>query len=83
MRDIGKIITQLRVERGWSRYRLAVNSRVSFSYINGLEENNHSPSIEVLDKIALAFGIPLYQLIEISENLEGDSSENMNCQKEE
>lgn len=64
-RDIGKNITKLREERGWSRYRLAVNSGVSFSYINALEENEHSPSIEVLDKIAFGLGVELFQLIEI------------------
>lgn len=63
-RNIGRNITKLREEKGWSRYRLAVNSGVSCSYLNALEEDVHSPSIEVLDKIAIGLGVPLIQLIE-------------------
>jgi transcriptional regulator with XRE-family HTH domain len=60
---IGSRITQLRERREWSRYRLAKQSGLSFSYLTALEENKHSPSLDVLEKIATGFEIHVSELL--------------------
>lgn len=64
MKSIGNRITKLREGQGLTRYRLAIKSGVSFSYVAALEENKHSPSLEVLEKIASGLGISMAQLFE-------------------
>jgi transcriptional regulator with XRE-family HTH domain len=61
--SIAKRIVKLREERKWSRYRLAKRSGLSFSYLAALEEGKHSPSLEVLAKIATGLEIDLVDLI--------------------
>ncbi|WP_373871457.1 MULTISPECIES: helix-turn-helix domain-containing protein [Paenibacillus] len=39
-------------------------SRVSYSYLTALEENKHSPSFEILEKLAIGLDIPLTQFVE-------------------
>lgn len=60
---IGIRITKLREERGWSRYRLSKQSGVSYSYLTALEEGDHSPSLDVLEKIAVGLEIELVDLL--------------------
>lgn len=64
MHHIGTRITKLREQKGITRYRLAVSSGVSFSYIAALEENKHSPSLEVLEKVASGLEVSVSQLLE-------------------
>lgn len=61
--SLGNRITKLRTEREWTPYRLAKNSGLSYSYLTALEEDKHSPSLEVIQKIAGAFGIEPYELL--------------------
>lgn len=62
-RIIGIRITKLREKRGWTRYRLAKQSGVSYSYLTALEEGDHSPSLDVLEKIASGLEIELVDLL--------------------
>lgn len=61
--SIGKRITKLREERNWTRYRLAKQSGLSYSYLTVLEEGKHNPSLEVLEKIANGFEVELVDLL--------------------
>lgn len=61
--SIGKRITKLREARNWTPYRLSKNSGLSYSYLTALEEDKHSPSLEVLEKIASAFEIEVSELV--------------------
>lgn len=54
-------IKQLNEERGWSYYELSKNSNISESTIYSLIRRNKTPSIPVLEKICLAYGITLFQ----------------------
>lgn len=61
--SIGKRIAKLREARNWTPYRLSKNSGLSYSYLTALEEDKHSPSLEVLEKIASAFEIEVSELV--------------------
>ncbi|UTR05429.1 helix-turn-helix domain-containing protein [Alkalihalobacillus sp. LMS6] len=60
---IGKRITQLREEQKLTRYRLAKESEVSFSYLCALEDEKHSPSLDIILKISSGLGVPVNKLL--------------------
>ena len=59
----GKIIVNLRADKGWSQTELADNSGVSRVMIGKYERGDASPSIEAAKKIADAFRVSLDQLV--------------------
>lgn len=59
--DILKKITDLREERHWSEYQLAVKSGLTQSTISSWYRKNMIPSVLSLAKICDAFGITLSQ----------------------
>ena len=59
----GKIIANLRANKGWSQTELADTSGVSRVMIGKYERGDASPSIEAAKKIADAFGVSLDQLV--------------------
>jgi len=63
MDKTGKIITDLRKEKGWSQTELANNSGVSREMIGKYERSEAMPSIEAAKKIADAFEISLDYLV--------------------
>ncbi|MFU1797650.1 helix-turn-helix domain-containing protein [Paenibacillus azoreducens] len=65
-RSIGKRIAKKREEKGWSRYKLAKESGVSTSYIRPIEEDRHSPSLDVLIKISTVLDVSIDYLVEES-----------------
>ncbi len=54
-------ITELRVERGWSEYQLAVRSELTQSTISSWYRKNMLPTVPSIQKICDAFGITLSQ----------------------
>jgi len=63
MKNIAKIITDLRKERGWSQTDLAKESNVSREIIGKYERGEAVPSIEFAKRIADAFGVSLDYLV--------------------
>lgn len=59
--DVMKRIDFFMKERGWSDYRLSVESGLSSSTIANLRRRNTIPSIPTLEAICSAFGITLSQ----------------------
>ena len=59
--DILQHITELRVERGWSEYRLAKEAGLPQSTISNLYKRENSPTVSTLEAICRAFGISLAQ----------------------
>ncbi len=57
-------ITELRKERGWSQYRLAVNAGIPKSSLFTWYAKNAAPPIESLEKICNAYGISLAEFFE-------------------
>lgn len=56
-------LRRLRVERGLSQERLAADSGVDRAYVGGIERQSENPSIDVLDKLALALGVEVGELL--------------------
>ena len=57
--DVLKRINQLRLERGWSIYRLSVKSGISQSTLTNMFNRETLPSITTLSLICDAFGISM------------------------
>ena len=52
-------ITQLRVERGWTEYRLSEESGVAQTTISTWYKHNYMPTIPSLEKICEGFNISM------------------------
>ena len=53
----------MRKSRNWTQMQLSEKSGVSDAMIGCIETGKKYPSLETLDKLAFAFGIPTYKLI--------------------
>lgn len=63
MKNIAKIIADLRMQKGWSQTELATESGVSREIIGKYERGEAVPSIEFAKRIADAFGVSLDYLV--------------------
>lgn len=61
-------IEELNAERGWSLYELSKQTKISESTIYTWNRNGKTPSIPVLEKICVAYGITLFQFFQSLEN---------------
>lgn len=68
--DTHKRLLQLLKERGWTMYRLAINSGLSESTIANVYKRNNVPSITTLEAICKGFGITLSQFFAEGEMVE-------------
>lgn len=59
MKNIAKIIADLRKQKGWSQTELTTESGVSREIIGKYERGEAVPSIEFAKRIADAFGVSL------------------------
>ena len=69
--QLGMRIRYLRNLRKWSQEDLALESNVNRNYICDLENGRRNPSLEILERIADAFGISLSELFLGVETIEG------------
>jgi len=53
---------RLRVARGLSQERLAVDGSIDRAYIGGLEREEANPTVDLLDRLAGALGVPIAAL---------------------
>ena len=60
---LGKKIKTIRTEKGWSQEQLALTAELDRSYIPSIEKGERNVSITVIEKIANAFQIEIYQLL--------------------
>ena len=63
-RILGQRIRNYRTARGWSQERLAELSRCHHTYIGQLERGEKNATVESIEKIAAALGVPLSKLFE-------------------
>ena len=59
--DVIEKIEKLREERGWTRYRLAEESMLTYSTLSAMYLRNTPPKLDILEMICAAFGISLAQ----------------------
>lgn len=69
--QLGMRIKYLRGERKWSQEDLALEANVNKNYICDLENGRRNPSLEILERIAVAFGISLSELFKGIESIPG------------
>jgi putative transcriptional regulator len=58
---IGAVVTQLRLERGWSQKHIAIKTGYSESWANQLENGKVNPSLELMIAFADMFKLSLAQ----------------------
>lgn len=59
-------IRELRREKGWSQEELADVCGLHRTYIGSLERAERNVGVDILGKLAAAFGISVYELLNIS-----------------
>ncbi|MCQ4862739.1 helix-turn-helix domain-containing protein [Pseudoflavonifractor phocaeensis] len=69
MKDILDAITKHREARGWTEYQLAEQSGLPQSTISSWYRKGMLPSLASLEKICIAFGIPISQIFAESDDL--------------
>lgn len=69
--QLGMRIRYLRKEKGWSQEDLALEADVNKNYICDLENGRRNPSLEILEKIAVALQITLSELFKGIETIPG------------
>lgn len=52
-------IKRMRSEKGWSQEKLALNAGLDRTYVPGIEKGKRNVSIEVIEKLAIAFKIEI------------------------
>ena len=60
-------LPRARAARGWTQKELATASSVSVDWVRRVEQGGGSPSLEVLERMAVALGVPLAVLLEDDE----------------
>ncbi len=55
---------RLRQSKDWSQEELAHQSGIHRTYLSDLERGARNPTIEVVDKIAVALGVPCGELLD-------------------
>ena len=55
-------IRRLRVERGLAQEALAVDAGIDRTYVSRLERNLENPTINVIERLALALGVEIVEL---------------------
>lgn len=61
---LGIKIKQLRIEKGWSQEKLALNAGLDRTYLPSIEKGERNVSLEVIEKLALALNVKPSELIE-------------------
>lgn len=69
--QLGMRIKYLRSQRKWSQEDLAFEANVNKNYISDLENGRRNPSLDILERIAVAFGISLADLFRGVETILG------------
>jgi len=60
---LGKNVRRLRLQRGLSQEKLAVDSNIDLTYLGGIERGRRNPSLMVMVRIATALSVPLPDLL--------------------
>lgn len=61
-KKFGQKVKLLRIEKGWSQEKLALNADLDRTYIPGIEKGERNVSITVIEKIAIALKVEIKDL---------------------
>lgn len=62
-RKFGEKVKFLRIEKGWSQEKLALNADLDRTYIPSIEAGKRNVSITVIEKIAMALDVEIFELL--------------------
>lgn len=65
---------RFRSNRGWSQEALAQASKLHRTYIGSVERCERNPSVRSIERIAIALGVPVWQLLAPQEPSELDDT---------
>ena len=60
---IGRFVRQLRESRGLTQDQVASKTGISYQFLSGLENGRENFSIDVLESLSQALGVPLERLV--------------------
>ena len=60
--QLGMRIVYLRKQKGWSQEDLALEANINKNYICDMENGRRNPSLEIIERLAKAFGISISEL---------------------
>ena len=60
--QLGMRIVYLRKQRGWTQEELSFQSGINKNYIGDMENGRRNPSLEIIERLAIAFGISISDL---------------------
>jgi len=60
--QLGMRILYLRKQKGWSQEDLSLEADINKNYICDLENGRRNPSLEIIERLAKAFGISISEL---------------------
>jgi len=63
----GLVIKELRIQKGVSQERLALDANIDRTYIGHIEKGVRNVSIEIIKKLATYFQMPISELFRIIE----------------
>ena len=69
--QLGMRIRYIRTSLKWSQEHLALEANVNKNYICDLENGRRNPSLEILERICIAFHISLAELFKGVESIPG------------
>ena len=69
--QLGMRVKYLRKKLRWSQEDLALNANINKNYICDLENGRRNPSLEILERLAVAFNITLEELFKGIESIPG------------
>jgi len=65
--QLGRTLREVRERRGWSQEALAALANLDRSYLGEIERGKVSPSLATLNKLAHAIGLPVSELLKLTE----------------
>lgn len=73
---LGKTITKLRTDLGFSQKRLAEEAQLTPSFVSLIEHDHRVPSVSTIGRLAEALGVPtevlIWEAVELPKNLSED-----------
>lgn len=82
-RKLGRRIRQLRKARGFTQAALAERLDISENYLGSLERGNRYLSLQLVERIAGAFGVPVLELFRFPKEIFQPPSEKTRLRKYE
>lgn len=59
----GRNVRAARKEKGWTQEQLAFEADIKRAYLSEIEGGKRNPTLDVVEKIAVALGVPVWHLV--------------------